>query len=71
MSDSQWNPLNLCPDNDKLGTLICIAEDECGEIRGYSVHCLSVLVYTSAVSWYFISRYINKNIYEILDYTKV
>ena len=28
-------------------------------------------VYTHVVSWHFISRYIKKNIYEILDQTKV
>ena len=34
----------------------------------YTVH--SVLEYTRTVSWYLISRYMNKNIYKILDQTK-
>ena len=27
MSDSQRSPLNLCPDNDEVDTLICTAEE--------------------------------------------
>ena len=50
-SDAQQYPLNLCPDNDEVDTLICIAKD--------------------LVQGDLISRLLNKNIYEILDQTRV
>ena len=57
MSDSHRDPQDLCP--DVVNSLMI----ECRKTQGYSVHC----ALSANVSWHLISRFINKNIYEILD----
>ena len=70
MSDSQQYPSILNPDHDEVDTLVHTADDWVKGAWSYSVH--SMLAYTHAVSEHLIiSYYINKNIYYLLDQSKV
>ena len=60
---------------DEIPSIVKLKKNECGETRGpwgYTVHCtLRVSVHLRDFNWHLIYRFINQNIYEILDQTKV